>query len=421
MEQEQEAHQRDHRELLQQLVAQMQDRALDQARAVVGLDDLHARRQAAFQRGELGLHRLDGGQRVLARAHDDHAARHFAFAIEFRDAAAHLRPDLDARHVAQLHRNATVGGRQRDCPEVVERLQVPGGAHHVLGFTEFEHRAATLAVGLLHGVDHAVVRDAVGAQLVREEDDLVLAHHAADRGHFGHVRHGLQLVLQEPILQRAEFAQVMPAAAVHQRVLVDPAHAGGVGPQGRLRCGRQARLHLREVLEHPRACPVRVGAVLEQDVDERIAEERVATHGLCARHRHHGGGERVGHLVFHDARGLPGKGRADDDLHVRQVRQGVQGRAQRGPGAPRGDQCSRDEHEETVGHRPADQRGNHGLALRASFSTTKSPSLFGTPRISNSTVSPAFTPSRSFLSATAKPICITPHCMDGIGSCLSSR
>ena len=51
------------------------------------------------------------------------------------------------------------------------------------------------------------VRDAVGAQPVGVEHDLVLPHHAADARHLGDVRHGLQLVLQEPVLQRAQLRQ----------------------------------------------------------------------------------------------------------------------------------------------------------------------------------------------------------------------
>ncbi len=50
--------------------------------------------------------------------------------------------------------------------------------------------------------------DVVGAQPIRIEHDLVLAHHAADARDLGHVGHGLQLVLQEPVLQRAQLRQV---------------------------------------------------------------------------------------------------------------------------------------------------------------------------------------------------------------------
>jgi hypothetical protein len=84
------------------------------------------------------------------------------------------------------------------------RRQQPRRAHHVLGLAEFEH-------------------------------DLVLPHHAADRRDLGNVRHRLQLVLQEPVLQRAQLAGVHASAAIDQRVLVDPADAGRVQTTGTMR------------------------------------------------------------------------------------------------------------------------------------------------------------------------------------------
>ena len=49
--------------------------------------------------------------------------------------------------------------------------------------------------------------------------------------------------------------------------------------------GREGRLV--QVLQHPRARPVRVGAVLEQHVDERVSVERIAADRRRARHREH--------------------------------------------------------------------------------------------------------------------------------------
>ena len=95
------------------------------------------------------------------------------------------------------------------------------------------------------------LRQVVGAQSVRVEHHLVLPDHATDRGNFGHVQDGLELVLQEPVLQGAQVGEVVPAAAVGQGVLVDPAHPGGIRPQRRFRTGRQARLHLVQV---PHTC-----------------------------------------------------------------------------------------------------------------------------------------------------------------------
>ena len=139
-------------------------------------------------------------------------------------------------------------------------------------------------VGFLDGLDDLGMRDPVGRQFLGIEHDLVLTHHAAHGGHLGDIGHGLQFVLEEPVLQGAQLRSVLCAAAVDQRVLVDPADAGGIGPERGLGTGGQARLHLVQVLQHPRARPVQVGPVLEQHVDEGIAEERIAAHCLRTRH-----------------------------------------------------------------------------------------------------------------------------------------
>ncbi|MNF41891.1 hypothetical protein D3C84_229290 [compost metagenome] len=356
------ADQRDHDELLHQLLAEVAHRAVDQLAAVVGGDDLHPVRQAAFQFLEFGLDRIDGAARVLAAAQDHHAADHLALAVQFGDAATHLRPQLDMRHLAEGHRHAAGIQAQRDGAKVVEGFQITRGAHHELGFRQFQHRAAGFLVGPADGVRHLGLGDAQAGQLDRVELHLVLLDHAADGRHLGDVGQGLQLELEEPVLQRAQLRQVMLTAAVDQGVLVDPADPGGVRPQRRFGAGRQAALDLAEVFQHPRTRPVEVGVVLEQHIDEAVAEERVAAHGLRPRYREHGGGQRIGHLVLDDLRRLARIGRADDHLHVGQVRQRIDGRVLQRPDAPGGGEQGRQQHQETIGHRPADQRGDHGCA-----------------------------------------------------------
>src|SRR3546814_4400692 len=50
---------------------------------------------------------------------------------------------------------------------------------------------------------------AVGRELHRIEQHLVLLDHAADAGDFGHAGHGLQLVAQEPVLQPAKLREIV--------------------------------------------------------------------------------------------------------------------------------------------------------------------------------------------------------------------
>ena len=216
------------------------------------------------------------------------------------------------------------------------------------------------------------LRDAERAHAVRIEDDLVLAHHAADAGDFGDVRHRLQLELQEPVVERPKLTEVLRAAAVDQRVLVDPADAGRVRPERGARAGRQATLHLVEVLDDARAGPVRIGLVVEQDVDEGVAEERIAAHRLGAGDAQHRRGHRIGDQVLDDLRRLAGEGRADDDLRVGEIRQGVERRLGHRPDA-RGDQeRRRDQDQEAIDDRPANEGGDHFVAPEAILCTSTS-------------------------------------------------
>ena len=75
------------------------DRAEDQLRSVVGRDEADAVRQA--QRGDLGLERLDHLERIRADAHHDDAADGLAGAVPVGGAASDLRPEADARDVAE--------------------------------------------------------------------------------------------------------------------------------------------------------------------------------------------------------------------------------------------------------------------------------------------------------------------------------
>src|SRR6266705_2723229 len=425
--QEQHAHQRHNDELLDEFLPEVRHGALDEAGPVVGGHNLDAGRQARFERRDLRLDRVDRFQRVLAPPHHDDAARDLALAVELRDAAAHFRPDLQARDVAEAHRNPRIARRKPNLVEIVERFQITARAHHVLRFAQFEHRAAGLLVGALHRLDHFRVRDIERPQPRGVEHDLVLLHHTADARDFRDVRHGLQLVLEEPVLQRTQLRQVHAAAAIDERVLVDPADTGRVGSERGLRLGGEPRLHLVQVFEHPRARPVRVGAVLEEDVHERIAEERIAAHGLRSGHREHRRGERISDLVLDDLRRLPRVGGADDHLHVGEVGNRVERRPRRRPDSPRRE-CERGEHhEETVRDRPADELRDH---LRTPYSGTLASagamsviwnSPFGLMLNSKRIRSPFFNPSGTIPFGARNGMVIAPMPALGIAPCLMSR
>ena len=143
--------------------------------------------------------------------------------------------------------------------------------------------------------------------------------HPADGRDLGDVGDGFQFVTQEPVLDRAQFGQIMPSVFVDQRIFIDPADAGRIGSDRRGRAVGQFSLHLAQIFEHPAARPIQVGVVVEQHIDETVADKAIAAHDARARHRQHRRTDRIGHLILDDPRRLPRIGGADDDLNVRQI------------------------------------------------------------------------------------------------------
>ena len=283
--QEQQHDEDDGEHHLDERLAHVVDGAADQRRAVVDRDDLHPGRQARLDLADALLDAIDHVDRVLSLAHHDDARHHFAVAVQIGDAAPEIRADRHVADVADPDRRAALARRHDDVLEVGDRRRVPAAAHHVLGAAELDEPTAGLGVAAAHRLDHALDRQAVVAQAVRVDVHLVLPAEAAERGDLRDAGHRLQVVAQVPVLVRPQIRQAVCARAVDERVLEHPAETGRVGPELRPRIGRQPRQHAREVLQRPRARPVGVGAVLEDHVDERVAEVGDAADRLHARAR----------------------------------------------------------------------------------------------------------------------------------------
>ena len=178
MPEEQDADHSHHDELLHEFGGEVLDRPLNECAAVVGGHDLHARRQAALQLAEFGLYGLDRFLGVLARSQHDHASSHFPLAVEFSDAAPHFRPDLDGGDIPQAHRHPCAR-HQRDGAEVVQRLEIAAGAHHVLGAGQFQHRSTRFLVGAHDSLADLRLGQPLGSELDGVEHHLVLLDHAA--------------------------------------------------------------------------------------------------------------------------------------------------------------------------------------------------------------------------------------------------
>ena len=99
MKQEDDTHQGHDDELFQQFVPQVFHRTLNQAGTIIDRHDFHTLRQPGLECLQLGFDAINGFLRILAKTHDHDAAHRFTFAIEFGNAPAHLRPDVDVRHI----------------------------------------------------------------------------------------------------------------------------------------------------------------------------------------------------------------------------------------------------------------------------------------------------------------------------------
>ena len=148
----------------------------------------------------------------------------------------------------------------------------------------------------------------------------------------------------------------------HHGILVDPADAGGVRTHRRRHAGGQAGGGAVEEFEHARARPIDVGAVLEDDVDERHAEEREPAHHFRARHRQHRRGQGIGDLVLDHLRRLAGIFGVDDHLGVGEIGDGVERQMRQRIDAGGGGKAGAEQHQQQIARRPGDQAGDHGCA-----------------------------------------------------------
>ncbi len=201
MPEEQGADQHHDQQLLDQFFREVGDRAIDQPRAVVHGDHLHAVRQAAAQCGQACLDRCDHLAGITAVTHDHDSADRFALAVEIGDAPARRRSEAQVGDVAQQDRATLDEHPGRGRAERIQRLHESDSAHRVFGLGDLDDPTAGLAIAVAQRGNQPIEGDAVGLEPDRIDDRLVATDEAADRGDFGDARKLLQLEAQEPVLQ----------------------------------------------------------------------------------------------------------------------------------------------------------------------------------------------------------------------------
>lgn len=306
---------------------------------------------------ELPLDAVDDVERVVPVTHLDGAHDRVAVAVEVHGTAADVGSQRHVADVAHQNGGAVHVRAHRHVLEIGDVLDVADSLHHVLGFRVLHDAAADVVVAASNRADDLAERQIVGEQPVRIDVHLVLPDETTNHRDVGNAGHGLELVADVPVLQAAELREIVLPGMIHQRVLKDPADRCRVGPEHWRDPRGQLVLDEAQVLEDAAARPVDVRAVLEDHVDERETEERIAAHDLGVRHRQHRGRDRVGHLVFDDLRRLAGPLGEDDDLHVADIGERVHRDVAKGV-HPAGDGGRREEQDQ---HLIADRAFNNSL------------------------------------------------------------
>src|SRR5439155_11657542 len=122
-------------------MAQRIDGFADEPRAIVGRDDLHAWRHRMLDFLEFRLDPVNHVERVLAKAHDDDAADHFALAIELRDTTPNVWAEPHLGHVADADWGTARIGAERDAFDIGHGLEIAAASNHVFATGKFEQSA----------------------------------------------------------------------------------------------------------------------------------------------------------------------------------------------------------------------------------------------------------------------------------------
>jgi len=185
VQQEQEADQRHDDAFLDEGIRQRLDGSFDQGGTIVDRQDPDTFGQTCCNFRQSRFDRADDVERVCAVPLHGDAACHFAFAIQFGNAAPFVRYELDAGHVTHQD-GRTAFDLQDDSLDIGGRADIPAAADHELGFGQFDGTPAHVHIAATHGIADRPEGDPEGPQAQRVDDDRVLFHEAADACDLGH-------------------------------------------------------------------------------------------------------------------------------------------------------------------------------------------------------------------------------------------
>jgi len=186
------------------------------------------------------------------------------------DAAA----DDDFAQVADAD-GASVINIDNDFGKVIDRPGQSDAAHGVLLRADFEELRALGLVAAFERANHVANLDIIGEQCIRIEADLVLLLEPSKREHFGDARNGLQLILDDPVLDLAHFDEIPRPAGIIQSEVENDAQARRYGSHLWVtKPVRNVAARLSETFTDDLAGKIDVRPIFEIDVDHGQAEIR---------------------------------------------------------------------------------------------------------------------------------------------------
>src|ERR1700730_15976716 len=271
------------------------NRGFDQLRPVVKRNDMHAGGQPRLEFLDFLFYPVDDFFRVLACPSHDYSADRFGAVLD-QGSSTECVADLDGAQT--LHENSRAAMRtHHDISDIIELFHQAKPAYDGPGTVLGDDITAHIRVARHHGAHHHAERNAVGAQQVRIDINLVLLHRAPDARYFGNSGDRIELIADIPVLQSAQIAHIQPHAL--HRVPEDVAHPCRVRSERRHNTSRKLFAHQVQAFQHACAGEIKVHIVVEDHEDHGEAERRRGPHHLDAGQPLQADSERVGDLVLY--------------------------------------------------------------------------------------------------------------------------
>src|SRR5207249_4963813 len=176
---------------------------------------------------------VDDVERVLAVAHHDDATDSLTASVQLGHAAPDIPAEMHRADVLHINRRSVLN-LEDNVLDVLYFFDVTTPAHVILRARDLENFSTDIGIAHFDSVDHLAERDVVSNERVWIEIDLVLFYETTDRRDFRHAFHGRERVTKILILNRAQLREIVFAAVIDQRVLINPAHAGRVRANDRI-------------------------------------------------------------------------------------------------------------------------------------------------------------------------------------------